>query len=464
VTRRKKSGVPGLAWALLVALAGAVAYVVLVPRTGSAEADSFAAADTAPPPDTPAARPAAPPAAATTSTAALPSAAAAAGPSAAAASPPRPPRERPLALRDSLPAGTQLRVFGAARAQAVDSAAIPPARTPTGDLLVDGGTTGRSYRADTAFFVVARTPDGELLWTQDTLGRPAYLAADTVPLAPVEPGSLAAARLGSLFGADAADDDPARSSPGIGAILLAAIVVAAGGLGTWLALRWQLRARDALSREYEHLARSLTGLKDQLHEHARNAADGLSRIEAQVAAVAAVRAQAVPERAGREDSGAWRADESRNARVHVGQMASPGHAAPPAEVIGTAFVRWCADGNGAMLGQVQGFESRLREMLPSANVTTLYRNMAIPSTVTFDDLAEQRKDYWHVEVDGESYVLPRPLGVGQFADLAPAYDGFATPRTLAGITPARIRLEGNHWRLSDSGRLEPVRDGRGEGA
>lgn len=391
-------------------------------------------------------------------------------------------RARPLRLVDSddgpLAPGTRIRVFRKANAtstSALDSLEVPPEGGHVVDQIADSETSGLAYRIPARLFLVAQDEDGTLFWSVDPEGAPAYVDHDgitDIPVSRVDDASSAAARLRTMF--------PAVAAPGVDtsfdpwwALLLFGIAVGVG-------LSWLFRRisagygsngnRGEVPAVHELGQATVNALAGRVvdlllpHFNAIQESQSWNKTKHQAPVVdspstpppfdARQENEQVSSslKASREE---W--DYVKDLGLHQEERerypAGRAPQAPAAEgLVAKAFVTWC-NGPTGDISSLESFRQVLRGTLPSAEVLPLPRNMN-SAEISFNESAKQRKDYWQVSVDGDTLLLPRPTTPQQFVELGPVFLGDATPRTIRWIRPARIRSEGDHWRLVNPGEVQ----------
>lgn len=151
--------------------------------------------------------------------------------------------------------------------------------------------------------------------------------------------------------------------------------------------------------------------------------------------------------------------EQQQARLAAPAPVAPVAAAPaivpsPVDAAAQAFVAWCRQGT-PLMNRVDFFEKHLRTAQPEASARAVFRDSyAQAATVRFDAQGGAAPaEFWLVTVGPDTVVFPQPLGAQQFRDLAPVFDGTATPQTVQAVTPARVRDEGGAVVLSAPGRV-----------
>lgn len=118
-----------------------------------------------------------------------------------------------------------------------------------------------------------------------------------------------------------------------------------------------------------------------------------------------------------------------------------------------AFVAWCNQAT-PLVGRHYLFQRTLRRALPDAVVSPVYRSGSggDGAEVAFKSAAEGA-EYWLVQTGGERLLLPHPRTPDAFQELSPAFDGYAAPRVVARIAPARLSLNGDHLVLDLPGEV-----------
>ena len=134
--------------------------------------------------------------------------------------------------------------------------------------------------------------------------------------------------------------------------------------------------------------------------------------------------------------------------------AVPAAAAPVETAIAEAFRAWCAAAS-PVVGKVAFFAEQVRQSVPEAAVAAVYRDansQAHPVALRTAG-GSSPVEYWLVAADGRHWLLPQPLGGPQFRELAPVFEGMATPATLAEVRPAEVRAVGDGFELVRPGRV-----------
>ncbi len=128
-------------------------------------------------------------------------------------------------------------------------------------------------------------------------------------------------------------------------------------------------------------------------------------------------------------------------------------AAGPKDVAGRAFAAWCRR-NRALVSRPYLFATFLKTAAGgmAVEVTPVYRDRAA-SVPTFRAEAVDGVEYWLVRIGPATVLLPQPLSASQFRELAPAFDGQATPETVASVVPADVVAEGSSHLLAEPGRV-----------
>ncbi len=125
----------------------------------------------------------------------------------------------------------------------------------------------------------------------------------------------------------------------------------------------------------------------------------------------------------------------------------------PAGVAGRAFAAWCRR-NRALVSRPYLFASFLKTAAEGmeVEVTPVYRDRAA-SEPTFRNEAIDGVEHWLVRVGPATVLLPQPLSHAQFRELAPAFEGEATPETVGTVVPAEVAFEGGAHVLVAPGRV-----------
>lgn len=131
--------------------------------------------------------------------------------------------------------------------------------------------------------------------------------------------------------------------------------------------------------------------------------------------------------------------------------AAPAEGSPEA-VLCRAFVAWCRRGS-PLISRPYLFVSFLREAAPgfACDVQPVFRTRTsgAPAFRRRGDGAE----HWLVSVGDHHALVPQPVSPTQFRELAPAFDGTATPDTLDAIRPAMPDGGGDAFGLASTGRV-----------
>ena len=203
---------------------------------------------------------------------------------------------------------------------------------------------------------------------------------------------------------------------------------------------------------------------DRAVERTIRAAEELTALRADLAAARAALAEAQAEAAAAQAE----ADALRRThpmpplarRPAAAPVASTDAGEPPAEtdagpagVAGRAFAAWCRR-NRALVSRPYLFASFLKTAAEGleVEVTPVYRDRAAPEP-TFRAQAIDGVEHWLVRVGPTTVLLPQPLSATQFRELAPAFEGAATPETVAAVVPAEVAFEGGAHVLVAPGRI-----------
>ena len=145
----------------------------------------------------------------------------------------------------------------------------------------------------------------------------------------------------------------------------------------------------------------------------------------------------------------------RNAKLVPADATVGSPAAAPVEAaVAEAFRAWCAAAS-PVVGKVAFFAGHIRQAMPEASVAAVYRDansQAHPVALRLSG-GSSPVEYWLVAADGRHWLLPQPLGGPQFRELAPVFDGAATPAALAEIRPAEVRAVGDGFELVRPGHV-----------
>lgn len=125
----------------------------------------------------------------------------------------------------------------------------------------------------------------------------------------------------------------------------------------------------------------------------------------------------------------------------------------PAALAATAFVSWCTR-NRALVSRPYLFAAFLKGEAGGAEVevTPVFRDRAMAAP-TFRSQTVDGVEHWLVRVGSATVLFPQPLSSAQFRELAPCFDGQATPETLTSVRPARVAAEGGVHVLKEPGRV-----------
>ncbi len=129
-------------------------------------------------------------------------------------------------------------------------------------------------------------------------------------------------------------------------------------------------------------------------------------------------------------------------------------ASTPAARLAETFRAWCGEATPVM-GKVEFFAGRARTALPGASVTAVYRDansQATPVALSTQGAASP-VEHWLVALDGRHWLLPQPMAAAQFRELAPCFEGTATPATLATVVPAEVRVVGDRYEVPAPGHV-----------
>lgn len=128
--------------------------------------------------------------------------------------------------------------------------------------------------------------------------------------------------------------------------------------------------------------------------------------------------------------------------------------AGPSARIAEAFRAWCAE-TTPVTGKVEFFAGHIRSALPGASVAAIYRDansQATPVALSTQGAASP-VEHWLVALDGRHWLLPQPMAAAQFRELAPCFEGTATPATLVTVAPAEVRVVGDRYEVPTPGRV-----------
>ncbi len=121
--------------------------------------------------------------------------------------------------------------------------------------------------------------------------------------------------------------------------------------------------------------------------------------------------------------------------------------------IADAFRAWCVAAS-AVMGKVGFFAEALRQKVPGATASAVYRDAnSQAQPIAFGSGGSSPVEYWLVAVEGRHWLFPQPLSPGQFRELAPCFDGVATPATLAAIRPAEVKASADRFDLGPRGHV-----------
>ncbi len=116
---------------------------------------------------------------------------------------------------------------------------------------------------------------------------------------------------------------------------------------------------------------------------------------------------------------------------------------------------WCHEAGG-LASRADLFAEKVRVALPDAEVRVLYRDAdAHTRPIVFTQHAEGTSAvaYWALLSAERSVLVPVPMGRFQFRELAPVFEGSATPASLVAVRPAPLRRQGDTFALLASGEV-----------
>jgi hypothetical protein len=151
-----------------------------------------------------------------------------------------------------------------------------------------------------------------------------------------------------------------------------------------------------------------------------------------------------------------KSEPRRSAAPPVSQPAPVAVAKPTDEEvqIGQAFRSWCGKG-GPMISRVTMFGSFLQDVVPGVQVKAVNRDMDSPAEPI--ELHERSvvspAEYWLISTGSRYWLLPQPQSSAHFRELAPCFEGDASPGSVRSIFPAAVRLRGGAFVLDRSGRI-----------
>ena len=113
------------------------------------------------------------------------------------------------------------------------------------------------------------------------------------------------------------------------------------------------------------------------------------------------------------------------------------------QVVADAFARWVRKGGG-LVGRALVFQNELREALPQALVTPVYRDAKAPTLVFSTDAPPNPVEYWLVRTDKHVFLLPQALSAQQFREVDDRCFGGKTPApsAVARVRPAVMAESG----------------------
>ena len=135
-------------------------------------------------------------------------------------------------------------------------------------------------------------------------------------------------------------------------------------------------------------------------------------------------------------------------------VAPPAPSRSPVDAVAVTFADWCRS-RGGLVNRRELFAAELSGAVPGASVEAVFRDLDTPARpVRFDGKGGlSPAEYWLVRLGGDRLLLPQPQGPGQFRDLAPVFEGHATPASLGSVAPAHVREEGGVFVLTQPGRV-----------
>jgi hypothetical protein len=106
-----------------------------------------------------------------------------------------------------------------------------------------------------------------------------------------------------------------------------------------------------------------------------------------------------------------------------------------------------------MIGRYYMFERTLHDTLSDAEVSPIYRRSDAEGIYSFD-ADNTSGEFWLVEVEGRSWLLPTPQKRDRFLAIGEAFnEDNASPSTLSGVRPAQMTPDGAGYELTHPGRL-----------
>ncbi len=245
------------------------------------------------------------------------------------------------------------------------------------------------------------------------------------------------------------------------------------------ALRTLREERDRSAKDAERLSQALTEERAEVsaRDRARDAALDQTRYERDEARAEAGQLRAQIDRLRAEPGrSAAEAPRSRPARDDAtANAARRAESVPDADastagasgeevpdVLGAAtdatlasvFQAWCAAAS-PVVGKVAFFAGEAARTFPDATVAAVYRDansQALPVTLRLSG-GSSPVEHWLVAAEGRHWLLPQPLSGQQFRELAPCFEGAATPAALASVRPAEVRAVGAEFEVVRPGRV-----------
>ena len=230
------------------------------------------------------------------------------------------------------------------------------------------------------------------------------------------------------------------------------------------ALRTLREERDRYAKDAERLSQALTEERAEVsaRDRARDAALDQTRYERDEARAEAGQLRAQIDRLRAEPGRPAaprpsRDDAPPNLPAPAAEQEPPGdvRGASDAEpTLASVYQAWCIAAS-PVVGKVAFFAGEISRTFPDATVAAVYRDansQALPVTLRTTG-GTSPVEHWLVAAEGRHWLLPQPLSAQQFRELAPCFEGTATPAALASVRPAEVRAVGAEFEIARPGHV-----------